>query len=77
VTGLGRRLRLLEASGGGECPECGLAPGAPFELDEVLWHDTEEQDPAGPEWCSTCGRQTTFVVGWRDIEPPDPGEGDR
>lgn len=76
--GLARRLGRLEASGDrAECPECGLVPGAPFEGYEVSWHDGEEPDPVGPEWCSTCFRQTTFVVGWRDIEAGDPGGGDR
>ena len=79
MAGLNRRLCLLEASrDGGECPECGLAPGAPFEGYSVEWHDDpEDPDPVGPEWCGSCGRQLVYVVGWRDIGPEDPGEGNR
>ena len=74
--GMSRRLSRLEASKvRGECSECGLAPGAPFEGYEVTWDDTEEPEPVRPEWCPECGRQTTFVVGWGDLGPADPGEG--
>lgn len=74
---LGRRLRLLEASGGGECPECGFVPGEPVEDLAVTWHDTEEAEPVEPEWCPRCGEQTVYVVTWRDLQPEDPGEGGR
>lgn len=74
--GLARRLRRLEAvSQIGACEECGgLVPDDPGVVWEVVWHDEEGSD-APPELCSTCGRQTTFVVRWGDLEPEDPGEG--
>ncbi len=70
---LGRRLRCLE-SVSGACPECGHSPGV-VEAYEVVWDDTEEGGEGGPEFCEECGRQTTFVVGWDDLEPDVPGEG--
>jgi hypothetical protein len=80
---LDRRLRCLE-SVSGACPECGHSPGV-VEDYEVIWDDSEEGEEAGPEFCEECGRQTTFVVGWGDLDgaEPDgtpsgrPGEGGR
>ncbi|MDP9437912.1 MAG: hypothetical protein M3P49_04085 [Actinomycetota bacterium] len=76
MTGLDRRLQLLETvSSPGACEECGLAPGAPFTDYSVDWQDSEDAPPFAPEWCSTCGRQVVYVVGWRDIGPDEVGEG--
>lgn len=73
---MARRLRRLEASRGGACPECGLFRGEPFEPDEVLWHDTEGEESAAPEWCPECGEQLAYVVIWSDIGPQHgPGDG--
>ncbi len=74
MTGLDRRLRLLEVSSPDACEECGLGAGAPFVGCEVEWFDEEGAD-LRPEWCAVCGEQTTFVVGWRDLPDEDPGEG--
>ena len=61
---LSRRLGRLEAlrSEAGECTECGLSPGAPLVDYEVLWDDARDAEPVEPEFCGTCGRQTSFVV---------------
>ena len=59
---LSRRLGRLEASPRGACPKCGLTPGEHPRDYEVLWDDTGEAEPVEPEFCGTCGRQTSFVV---------------
>lgn len=69
MTGLDRRLRLLESSVSGDgCPGCGLTPDTTFDGYEVLWDDDPDQEPTEPEFCEMCGRQTTFVVRWHDVE---------
>ena len=69
---LRRRIEQAEAvTGAGKpCPECGSVNGEPPEDDEVevvvFWID---DDPDGkPEFCSTCGTQTTFVIRWGPTE---------
>lgn len=70
---LRRRLSCLESGHilGAGCPECGLRPSEVFTGYEVIWDDHEDDDSLGyaePKFCGTCGRQTTFIVGWADLE---------
>ena len=78
---LRRRLSRLESAHifREGCPECGLRPSEIVTDYEVIWHDSEEDEPAEEEFCGTCGRQTTWVVGWEDLdlEDRDRGEGVR
>lgn len=72
MSNLKRRLHCLETVYRGRCPECG-AGRSPAEY-EVVWNDSEDQEPEEPEYCETCGRQIVYIVTWDDIEP---GEGGR
>lgn len=67
---LDRRLRCLE-SVSTACPECGHSPGV-VEAYEVIWDDSEDSGEAEEEYCGACGRQTTFVVGWGDLDGAEP-----
>lgn len=81
-----RRLACLEGRSGIGCPDCGHSPGASPDEYDVVWHDGADTgdfgEEGGPEFCASCGRQTTFIVGWEDLEgydreAPDRGEGGR
>ncbi len=67
---LDRRLCRLESVSGG-CSECGYSLGVPDDYD-VIWDDTEDSGEAEVEFCEECGRQTTFVVGWADLDGAEP-----
>ena len=58
---LGRLAETLLPNASEACEECGA--GYPVESVE---YELESDDEAVPEFCETCGRQTTYVVGWGD-----------
>lgn len=62
---LSDRLRRLERVRGGRCPACGLGSSLTGDY-EVIWD--EDPEPAEPQWCSECGRQTVYIVTWDDLE---------
>ncbi len=63
--GIEKRLRDLEVSTGGQaCEECGDGGGGPASW-EVVW--VEQEEPAGPKWCGTCGRPLEIVVTWANL----------
>ena len=65
-TTIERRVAALEeASGGGECPECG-GPDGP---DDHTTYEVVFVEEAEEEWCETCGRQTEFVIRWPEDLP--------
>jgi hypothetical protein len=64
---LERRLKILEESSGGECPECGLAVPRHWSNYTVEWCDSPADD--GPDetvFCETCGEPVHIVVTWGD-----------
>lgn len=54
----GRIARLEQLRGRGPCPECGNDGSPP----EVVLRTHEDDPPAGPENCPTCGRVLWFTL---------------
>jgi hypothetical protein len=61
MSGLERRLRVLEDESGLPCPECGSGTRAKTEY-TIEWADPHED--LEPEFCLQCGEQLLIIVRW-------------